>query len=96
MQADDWDQLLSRIFGRPSGGARDERALSRLKARVYSAPVHALQEMGPLQTLTQSQADGRGLRVFEKLVQNAPIGEAAKAPFFRWVCHSRILAEHIE
>ncbi len=96
MSARDWDEHFSGTLREPSGAESEERAPSRLKSRVYSALVRAQQETGALQSLTQSETAGRGLCVFEKLVEIAPIGERAKAPFICWTCHARILAEHME
>ncbi len=96
MSARDWDEHLSRTLCEPSGAESEEPAPSRLKSRVYSGLVRAQQETGALQSLTQSEAAGHGLCVFEKLVQIAPIGERAKAPFICWTCHARILAEHMQ
>jgi len=96
METNDGDEQLSRIFREVLQAELQEPAPSRLKARLYSALVRAQQETGPLQSLTKSEAAGRGLCVFEKLVQIAPIGEKAKSPFFCWACHARILAEEME
>ncbi len=96
MAADEWDEHLSRTFRETFGSASEERAPSRLKARTYSALIRAQQETGALPSLTQSEAAGHGLCVFEKLVQIAPIPEMAKTPFFCSRCHARILAEHME
>jgi len=67
-----------------------------LKARLYSALVRKQQESGPLASLEVSVADGHGVCVFEKLVQIAPVGDAAKSPFFCTACHARVLAEHFD
>lgn len=96
MPDDDLDKQLARLFYGPASSERDEPAPSRLKSRAYSALIHAQQETGPLQPLGESEAAGHGLCIFEKIVQIAPIGERAKAPFFCWACHARVLAEHIE
>lgn len=96
MSARDWDEHLLRTLCESSGAESEEPAPSRLKSRVYSALVRAQQETGALQSLAHSEAAGHGLCVFEKLVQIAPIGEKAKAPFICWTCHARILAEYME
>ena len=96
MSAHDWDEHLIRTLCEPSIAEPEDGAPSRLKARVYSALVGTQQETGPLQTLTESEAAGHRLCIFEKLVQIAPIGERAKAPFICWTCHARILAEYVE
>jgi len=84
---------FSRLF---SGQPQTNRAPSSLKARLYSAFIAEQQTTGPLASLDQTVATGRGLCVFEKLVQIAPIGEKAKSPFFCHVCHARVLAEGFE
>jgi len=73
-----------------------ESAPSSLKARLYSALIRSQQETGPLASLDVSVADGHDVCVFEKLVQIAPVGDAAKSPFFCTACHARILAEHFD
>ena len=96
MPDDDLDKQLAQLFYGSAGSERDEPAPSRLKSRAYSTLIRAQQETGPLQTLGESEAAGHGLCIFEKLVQIAPLGERAKAPFICWTCHARILAEHME
>ncbi len=96
MSTRDSDEHLWRTLRELSSAESEERAPSRLKSRVYSALVRAQQETGALQSLTQSEAAGHGLCIFEKLVEIAPIGERAKTPFMCWTCHARILAEHME
>lgn len=89
------DELLAMFF-EPDEAAPRECAPSRVKARIYSALIREQQETGPLQSLSETQAAGRGLCIFEQLVQIAPVGEKAKSPFFCWTCHARILAENLE
>ena len=71
-----------------------ERAPSSLKARLYSALIREQQKQGPLASLDATVAEGRGICIFEKLVQIAPVGERAKSQFFCQVCHARVLAEN--
>ena len=71
-------------------------APSSLKARLYSTLIRKQQETGPLASLDISVADGHGVCIFEKLVQIAPLGQAAKSPFFCAACHARALAEHFD
>ena len=73
-----------------------ERAPSSLKARLYTSFVRKQQESGALASLDHSVRSGQGICVFETLVQIAPIGEAAKSPFFCQTCHARVLAEHFD
>ena len=88
------DREFSRIFAEPEDA--QERAPSSLKARLYTALVREQQATGPLASLDATVSAGRGVCVFEKLVQIAPIGDEAKTPFFCGVCHARILGEHLE
>ncbi len=96
MPSRDWEEEFSHLFSGPDEQALDERAPSRLKARLYSALVRKQQETGPLMSLEETRRTGHGLCVFEKLVQIAPVSEAAKSPFFCRACHARILAENYE
>jgi hypothetical protein len=75
---------------------RDDRMLgvpASLKARLYTTFVGEQQKTGRLASLDATVAAGRNICVFEKLVQIAPIGDAAKSPFFCTTCHARVLAE---
>src|SRR5262249_48916280 len=71
-------------------------APSRLKSRIYSALVRRQSESGPLASLTGTVAAGRGLCIFERLVEISPLPEHAKHSNYCRVCHARILAENIE
>ncbi len=71
-----------------------EAAPARLKAKVYSALVQRQSETGPLMSLTEIDACGSKLCVFENLVRIAPVGERAKSLNICRVCHARVLAEH--
>jgi hypothetical protein len=85
------DREFSQIFSEPR--EVEERAPSSLKSRIYSALIREQQTTGNLASLDATVATGHGVCVFEKLVQIAPIGQAAKSPFFCNVCHARVLAE---
>jgi len=87
---------LLRNLAEEGGTPVEDRAPSRLKARLYSALIRAQQQTGRLQSLTETRELGRGLCIFEELVQIAPIPERAKSPFFCWTCHARVMAEAIE
>ena len=87
-------EFFHRLLAENAGA--EEPAPSRLKARIYSALIREQQATGPLRDLSETQAAGHALCVFEKLVQIAPVGGAAKEPFFCWACHARLLAERIE
>lgn len=75
---------------------QSEVAPARLKAKVYSALMLRQAESGPLMSLTETEACGQDLCVFEKLVRIAPVGEAAKSLNFCRACHARVLAENVE
>lgn len=76
-----------------ASAAREERTPSRLKSSLYSAIVRRQQESGPLASVSESKAAGRGLCVFERLVHMTPAGEKAKQFNCCSVCHARVLAE---
>jgi hypothetical protein len=67
-----------------------------LKSRIYSALVARQAASGPLLSLPAVKAGGRGLCVFEELVQIAPFGENMKSFNCCRVCHARVLAEHMD
>ncbi|MGH9494328.1 MAG: hypothetical protein ACRD3B_04970 [Candidatus Sulfotelmatobacter sp.] len=89
------DQFLQRLAAE-TDPAEKVVAPSRLKSRIYSALVQRQAETGPLQSLCDTKAAGRGLCVFEELVGIAPIGDAAKRLNPCRVCHARVLAEYFE
>lgn len=68
-------------------------APASLKARLYTALVREQLKSGPLAELGESKKAGRGLCVFEELVQIAPLGKPAHRAFYCSVCHARVLAE---
>jgi len=92
------DPNIEREFSRLLSPSREVsgQVPSSLKARLYSALVREQQASGPLASLDETVAAGRGLCVFEKFVQIAPVGEKAKSPFFCHVCHARVLAESFD
>ncbi len=73
-----------------------EVAPARLKAKVYSDLTSRQAETGPLMSLTETDACGHKLCVFEEIVRIAPVGESAKSLNICRVCHARVLAEQIE
>lgn len=77
-------------------GWPDDRAPSRLKARVYSALMRQQSASGPLLALSETRETGRGLCVFESVTSASPVGEAMKQRNLCRVCHARVLAEQIE
>lgn len=86
------DQLLRAAEDAPAA----EGASTRLKARLYSALMLKAAEEGPLRDLTETEACGGRLCVFEKLVEVAPVPAEAKQVNYCRVCHARVLAEAIE
>jgi hypothetical protein len=75
---------------------KSEAAPASLKAKLYSALVQRQEEAGPLMSLTECDAHGHKLCVFEYLVRIAPVGEATKSLNICRVCHARVLAEHMD
>ncbi len=94
MSNPEWDAAFTRLLH--EAGDEERAASARLKSRLYSALVRQQQKTGPLMSLEGTHAAGHALCVFEKLVQIAPLGEAAKSPFFCSVCHARVLAENMK
>jgi hypothetical protein len=84
------------MMGDPKFEQPPKKAPARLKSRIYTALIRAQQTEGPLASLSATREDGRGLCVFEQLVDIAPVGGQAKTKFYCTVCHARILAEHME
>ena len=89
------EEFMERIAGEVEL-TEAQAAPSRLRAKVYSALTLRQAESGPLMSLTETNACGHKLCVFEDLVRIAPVGEAAKSLNICRVCHARVLAEHIE
>jgi len=89
------DRLLEFLVREPEDAA-EERAPSRLKARLYSALVRRQEESGSLRSLGTTRAEGYGLCVFEDLWQRVTSGEAAQCFNCCKLCHARVLAEHFE
>jgi len=73
-----------------------EQVPADLKARLYSALVWQQAQTGPLMSLTETNARGHQLCVFEQIVRITPVGERTKSLNICRVCHARVLAEHIE
>ena len=90
------DERFFELLARESDEAGEERAPSRLKARLYTALVEKQQESGRLRTLAETRSAGYGLCVFENLWERLNSGEAAQSFNCCSVCHARILAEHLE
>ncbi len=90
------EELISSVAPSAETAAGAPRASSRLKSRLYSRLVQEQAASGPLLSLSETHASGRGLCAFEELVRIAPIGEAAKRKNCCRVCHARVLGERIE
>jgi len=71
-------------------------ASTRLKSQIFSALQLEQQESGPLLSLSQTQAAGGRLCVFEELVRITPASEAVKQKNPCRLCHARWLAERVE
>jgi hypothetical protein len=71
-------------------------APARLKSQTYSRLMLRQAQSGPLLSINQTKASGRGLCVFEELVRIAPFGESFKRRNFCRACHARKLAEVLE
>ena len=72
------------------------RVPSRLKSRIYSALMSAEAAQGPLASLTACEEHGRQLCPWERLIQVSPVPEAVKSLNHCYLCHARLLAEHVE
>src|SRR5512146_672496 len=76
----------------PAAGS-GERAPARLKSRTLSRLALAQAESGPLLSVVEIKAAGRGLCVFEELARVFPTTVAFKRHNFCRACHARKLAE---
>ncbi len=90
------DKLFAEIALPDDALEAARRAPSRLKARIYSSLVKRQQASGPLLSLAVTKASGRGLCVFENLVQILPVAEKARTFNCCSVCHARLLGERLE
>ena len=73
-----------------------EQVPACLKAKLYSILLQQQVQTGPLMSLSETNARGHQLCVFEQLVRIAPVGERAKCLNICHVCHARVLAEHLD
>ena len=69
------------------------RASACLKSRTYSRLMLRQAESGPLLSINETKASGRGLCVFEQLARIAPFREDFMRRNFCRACHARKLAE---
>jgi hypothetical protein len=79
----------------PAAGS-DLRAPARLKSQTFSRLALAQAESGPLLSIVETKASGRGLCFFEELARIAPFGEDFKRRNYCRACHARKLAEVME
>ena len=93
---DNADDLFWESLTQPASADADAPAPAWVKARIYSALTRRQAESGPLASLSTIRAEGRGLCVFEKLVEISPLPEQAKCSNYCSVCHARVLAENLE
>ena len=90
------DQIFERLARLELAETGKATAPPRLKAKIYSALMLRESAAGPLESLPQTKAAGRGLWVWEELVRIAPVGEKVKSLNLCGVCHARLLAERME
>jgi len=79
----------------PAGKA-DLRAPARLKSQTFSRLALAQAESGPLLSITETKASGRGLCFFEELARIVPSSKDFKRRNYCRACHARKLAEMME
>lgn len=68
---------------------------SKLKSRIFSQIVKLEQAEGPLRILSENQALGDSLCIFEQIVAVLPSRDLQSRNPCR-VCHARIAAEQVE
>jgi hypothetical protein len=71
-------------------------APSCLKSLVYSQLIGEAENEGPLLGLPETKAAGRGLCVFEHLIEILPVGAPMQNFQYCKVCHARVLGERVE
>lgn len=74
----------------------DLRAPARLKSQTFSRLALEQAQSGPLLSVSEIKAAGRGLCVFEELARIAPFGEDFKRRNFCRACHARKMAETMD
>jgi hypothetical protein len=91
------DEFLERLLARAEEtDSAFDSAPTRLQSRIYSALMLAQAAEGPLRSLSETEACGRDLCVFEKLVEITPVPEDLQSFNYCRVCHGRIMGERIE
>jgi hypothetical protein len=71
-------------------------APSCLKSLVYSHLISEAETEGPLLPLPETKAAGRGLCVFEHLIEILPVGAPLQNFQYCKICHARVLGERVE
>lgn len=74
----------------------DVLAPSCLRSRLYSRLILEQEASGPLASLRASEEGGRGLCVFEKLVEILPQQPGLQTFQYCKVCHARVAGETVE
>ena len=88
---EDWFERLAE-----AAAPEPSRVSSRLKSRIYSALMSAAAAQGPLASLHACEEHGRPLCLWERLVQISPVPETIKSRNHCYLCHARLLAEHVD
>ncbi len=88
------DSFFERLAQLPEG--ENDRAPSRLKARLLTTLLRKQEASGPLRTLAQTRAHGHELCVFEDLWERAVSSGTAQSFNCCRLCHARVLAERVE
>ena len=83
-------------LARASETAKGQPAPSRLKAKLLTSLLRKQEESGPLRMLSETQARGYGLCIFEETWARMVSGDTAGSFNCCSLCHARVLAEHIE
>lgn len=89
------DQWLE--FAEAADAASEEQpAPARLRSNIFSRLNLEQVKDGPLASVSESKAEGRGLCVFEEIMRVAPVGEEVRQLNYCRVCHARVLGENLD
>jgi hypothetical protein len=89
--------FFEKIFADADPAERSgDRAPARLKSQTFSRLALRQAESGPLLSVKETKASGRGLCVFEELARIVPSSEEFKRRNFCRACHARKLAEVLD
>jgi hypothetical protein len=95
--SDELRDLFEKAFADADPAASSgESAPARLKSRTLSRLALRQAESGPLLSVKETKAAGRGLCIFEELARIAPSSEYFKRRNFCRACHARKLAEVLD